>query len=124
LETELGWQYYGGKHYESRYTGFWQSYMLPVKWNIDYRLATYSTQICAGQLTREEALNLLETPSFDACKVAEDKQFICKKLGLTLEEFDGIMALPPKTYKDFPNDEKRIERIYRIYRKLFPNKRL
>ncbi len=124
LETELGWQYYGGKHYESRYTGFWQSYMLPVKWNIDYRLATYSTQICAGQLSRDEALKLLENPSYDKAKVVEDKQFICKKLGISLDEFDRIMALPPKTYIDFPNDEKRIERIYRIYRKLFPNKRL
>ncbi len=35
LQNNLGWQYYGGKHYESRFTKFYQSYYLPVKFNID-----------------------------------------------------------------------------------------
>lgn len=124
MERELGWENYGGKHYESRYTGFWQSYMLPVKWNIDYRKATYSTQICAGQLTREQALKGLETLSYKAEKVQEDKLFICKKFGITEADFDQIMQEKPLTYKAFPNEEARIERMYRMYRKLFPNKRL
>jgi N-acetyl sugar amidotransferase len=124
LEQELGWQYYGGKHYESRYTGFWQSYMLPEKWNIDYRKATLSTQICAGQVTREEALEVLSHPPYDPKKAAEDKSYICKKLGISTDEFDRIMQEKPLTYKAFPNEEKRIERVYALYRSLFPNKRL
>lgn len=124
MEKELGWQYYGGKHYESRFTGFWQSYMLPVKWNIDYRKATLSTQICAGQMSREKALEILKELPYDTAKVEEDKAFICKKFGLTKAEFDQIMQAKPLTYKAFPNQEKRIERMYRLYKKLFPNKRL
>jgi len=124
LETELGWQYYGGKHYESRYTGFWQSYMLPVKWNIDYRRATLSTQICAGQTDKESALEILKHPSFETEKVASDKAYICKKLDLSEAEFDQIMQLPPRTYKNFPNKERFINFVYGMYRKLFPNKRL
>lgn len=124
MEKELGWQYYGGKHYESRFTGFWQSYMLPVKWNIDYRKATLSTQICAGQMTREKALEILKELPYDPTKVEEDKAYICKKLGITVDEFESMMAQPPLTYKAFPNQEKRIEFIHKTYRKLFPNKRL
>ena len=40
LQEDLGWEYYGGKHYESKITGFVQSYILPVKFKIDYRRAT------------------------------------------------------------------------------------
>ena len=54
LEKQLGWTPYGGKHHESRITGFVQSYVLPTKFGIDYRKATLSTQICAGEITREE----------------------------------------------------------------------
>lgn len=124
MEKELGWQYYGGKHYESRFTGFWQSYMLPIKWNIDYRKATLSTQICAGHMTREKALEILKELPYDPAKVEEDKAYICKKLGITVDEFESIMAQPPLTYKAFPNQEKRIDFIHKTYRKLFPNKRL
>lgn len=124
LEQELGWQYYGGKHYESRITGFWQSYMLPTKWNIDYRLATLSTQICAGQMTREKALEILQDAPYQLETVQEDKLFVCKKLGISVEEFDRIMQEQPLTYKAFPNQEQQIERYYALYRKLFPNKRV
>lgn len=119
LETELGWTYYGGKHYESIYTGFVQSYMLPEKFNIDYRKATLSTQICTGETTREQALEILQNPSFDIQKVNEDKEYICSKLQISIQEFDAMMQQPPKLYTDYPNAEKRLEWIYKMYRKLF-----
>ena len=55
LKNELGWKYYGGKHYESRYTRFIQSYLLFEKFGIDYRRATLSAQICIGDVSREQA---------------------------------------------------------------------
>ena len=123
MEKELGWQNYGGKHFESRYTRFWQSYILPHKFDIDYRKATFSTQICAGHLTREEAINLLADAPYDENQIEEDKKYICKKLGISLEEFEKIMSEPPLTYRSFPNQEKSIERLHAIYRKIFPQKR-
>ncbi|RME24979.1 MAG: N-acetyl sugar amidotransferase, partial [Candidatus Zixiibacteriota bacterium] len=39
LESELGWKYYGGKHYESRFTKFFQGYYLPVRFGYDKRRA-------------------------------------------------------------------------------------
>ena len=118
LEKELSWKYYGGKHYESKYTGFIQSYLLFEKFKIDYRLATFSTQICTGELTREEALKELTKKPYDSIKAEEEKKYVCKKLEISLEEFDKIMNQSPKTYKDYPNDKKLLEFIYDFYRML------
>ena len=122
LEGELGWRYYGGKHYESEFTGFAQSYIQPVKFNLDYRKATLSTQICTGEVTREEALEILKTPPYDPKRIEQKKEYVCKKLEITLEEFENIMNMPPKSYKDYPNDEKMLNFIYNIYKKLYNKK--
>lgn len=124
LEKELNWKYYGGKHYESRFTAFWQSYILPTKFNIDYRKATFSTQILTGQLNRDEAIEQLKSPSYNMANFEDDCSYFCKKLTITRSEFDAIMAQTPKTYQDFPNDEKFIDWMFNSYRKLFPNKRI
>ena len=124
LEKELGWKYYGGKHHESRFTGLWQSYILPVKHNIDYRKATFSTQICAGHLSREEALNELMKLPYDESKLESDIHFFCKKLGISEQEFREIMKKDPKTYKSFPNRENLTKNIHKLYKWIFPNKRL
>ena len=118
LEEEFDWKFYGGKHYESVYTGFLHSYILPTKFNIDYRRATLSTQICAEAITREEALGELTKLLHDPVKVESEKAYISKKLGLSVNDFNAIMKLPPKTHRDYPNDEKMLSFIYRIYRKL------
>ena len=111
LQEELGWEYYGGKHYESKITGFVQSYILPVKFQIDYRRATLSSQICAGEITREEALEILKGPPFDAARVPEEKEYVAKKFGITLEEMDAILAAPPRTHRDYPNNERYLELV-------------
>ncbi len=116
---ELGWEYYGGKHYESTITGFIQSYLLPVKFQIDYRRATLSSQICAGEITREEALEILKTPPFDAERVREEKVYVAKKFGISLEEMDAILAAPPRTHRDYPNSERLLEPLYGVYRRFF-----
>lgn len=119
LENQLGWRYYGGKHYESKYTGFVQSYILPEKFNIDYRKATFSTQICTGEISREYAINQLILKPFQAETMEMEKEYVCKKLGISISEFENIMLEPPKIYRDYPNSEKKLELIYRLYRKLY-----
>ena len=119
LQDQLGWRYYGGKHYESKYTGFVQSYIMPEKFGMDYRRATLSTQICTGEVIREAALEELSHKPYDEVKSQEEKEYVCKKLGITVQEFDKIMSEPAKIYRDYPNAEKSLEFIYNIYRKLF-----
>lgn len=119
LKSELGWKNYGGKHYESKFTGFVQSYIQPVKFNVDYRRATLSTLICAGEATRDEALKELSMPSYNPETISREKNYVAKKLGISNEAFDSILMLPIKSYKDYPNDQKKLEFIYKIYRKIF-----
>jgi hypothetical protein len=119
LQDDLGWEYYGGKHYESKITGFVQSYILPVKFQIDYRRATLSSQICAGETTRDEALEILKAPPFDATRVPEEKAYVAKKFGITMDEMDAILAAPAKTHRDYPNNEKFLVPLYAAYRRFF-----
>lgn len=119
LEKELNWTNYGGKHHESRYTRIVQSYILPEKFNIDYRKSTSSSLICCGEITREEVIKELESKPYNEKQVAEDKEYLCKKLGITVEDFDVLMKSAPKTHADYPNNKKALEFIYGVYRKFF-----
>ncbi len=119
LTEKLGWTAYGGKHHESLYTRFVQSYLLPVKFGIDYRKATYSSQICDNTLTRDEALVLLEQPVYNATRIDADLDYVAKKLRIPRAELDAIIAAPPMTYRDYRHDERRLKVIFAIYRRLF-----
>lgn len=118
LKSEFEWQDYGGKHHESKITGFWQSYVMPTKYNMDYRRATYSSQIVSGQITREEALERLKSLPYKEDSVRKDKAYIAKKYSISVEELEKYLSLSPKTYKDFPNDKNKIEWFYKTYLKI------
>jgi hypothetical protein len=62
-----------------------------------------STLICSGQVTRAQALEELATPAYPPDQIEPDKEFVAKKLGISCEEFDAIMAAPKKRYMDYPN---------------------
>jgi N-acetyl sugar amidotransferase len=104
LKKEFGWKDYGGKHFESVFTRFFQSYYLPNKFGFDKRRAHLSSLIVSGQMTREEALKEMEKVIYPEHQLREDKDFVAKKLGITLENFDTIQALPIKTFKDYPSN--------------------
>lgn len=116
LMTELGWRDYGGKHYESVFTKFFQSYYLPVKFGYDKRMAHFASLVVSGQMTREAAKKELEQPPFDPSTVQEDKEYFAKKLGISMDEFESIMAERPKFYSDYPNSEKAYEILRKIAR--------
>jgi N-acetyl sugar amidotransferase len=109
LKSEVGWVDYGGKHYESVYTRFYQGYILPTKFNFDKRKAHFSSLICSGQMTRGDALAELNRPPYPLDQQERDKAYVIKKLNLTAAEFDEIMAQPRRKNSDFPS----IERFYR-----------
>ncbi|MGE0637171.1 MAG: N-acetyl sugar amidotransferase [Bacteroidia bacterium] len=109
--NELEWRDYGGKHYESVFTRFYQSYILPVKFHADKRKSHYSTLICSGQLTREEALELMKLPAYDNDKLKDDKEYVIKKLGLTEKDFDDLMKQPIRKHTDY----KSIVTYYNIF---------
>ena len=108
LSEELGWRDYGGKHYESQFTKFFQAYYLPEKFGFDKRKAHLSSLIVSGQISREEALAEMEKPLYEQQALKQDKMYIAKKLGLTEQQFDDIIASEPKSHHDYPNNEKLI----------------
>lgn len=126
LKKEFGWEYYGGKHYESIYTRFYQGYILPVKFGFDKRRSHISCLVNNGEMTRQEALVEMEKPAIEPQQLREDRAFVLKKLGLSESQFEEIMALPRKTFWDYPSYErdfaKSLEgRIY-YYCLAFPSK--
>jgi len=118
LQQELGWRYYGGKHYESVFTQFFQAHYLPTKFNIDKRKAHLSTLICSGQTTREEALEELKNPLYDPNVLKEHLTYVIKKLGLSQSEWNEIMNASPRTHREFPSSEKMIQVLTGIKNKL------
>jgi N-acetyl sugar amidotransferase len=111
LEKNYGWRYYGGKHYESRWTRFFQTYYLPTKFGYDKRKAHLASMIVAGEITRDQALRELEKPLYSDNELAEDKAFIAKKLGISVTELEDLVAQPPRHYSEFPNNEARARRL-------------
>ena len=101
ITEELGWRDYGGKHYESIFTRFYQGYILPRKFNIDKRKAHLSSLICSGQMSKSEALIELKNDIYDPEQLKVDKEFVLKKFGLSELEFNAIMNLPVRSHLDF-----------------------
>ncbi len=99
LERELKWVNYGDKHHESKYTSFFQSYILPRKFNIDKRKLHYSAKIRSGQISRDEAFEVINKDPFTDGEELID--YCLKKLDLTHDEFEKIMSEKPKSFLDY-----------------------
>ncbi|KAA3649602.1 MAG: N-acetyl sugar amidotransferase [Bacteroidetes bacterium] len=104
--NELGWRDYGGKHYESIFTRFYQGYILVNKFKIDKRRAHLSSLIASGQMSRPEAImELKSSPYPSETMERDDYDFVLKKLGLKLEEFEKIMEKPIVRHDTFKIDQ-------------------
>ncbi len=104
LKDEFDWKDYTGKHYESRFTKFYQTYILPKKFNIDKRKAHFSTLICSGQMTKDEALKELLKPLYNELELKKEKKFILDRLQISDEEFEDLMKKPVKKHEEYATD--------------------
>jgi hypothetical protein len=111
LEKELGWRKYAGKHFESIYTRFFQGHLLPQKFGMDKRRPHFSSLIVSGQMTRDEALDELESEPYPAEIEKDDIEYVSQKFGLTAAQFEEIMDLPVKQSDDYPNDTGLLKRF-------------
>lgn len=114
LKKELCWVNYGGKHYESVYTRFYQSYILPRKFGVDKRYGHLSDLINSGQISKEQALNEVAKPVCEKELAKEDKNFVIKKLDLNPESFEKIMNDKVKSFRDYKNNFRKIELLKKI----------
>jgi hypothetical protein len=114
LQDELGWVYYGGKHYESIYTRFYQAFVLPRKFDIDKRKAHYSNLICSNQLTRDQSAQMMREPVYPEDLLMEDRAYVIKKLHLSEQEFDSIMTSPNLTFENYRTSYSIFERAKKV----------
>ena len=101
LMDRFGWKDYGGKHFESFYTRFYQSYILNKKFGIDKRKMHLSSLIVAGQITRTEALRQLEEAPYDEQTIGRDIEYFKEKMELSDGEYEEIMNAPVKSYLEY-----------------------
>jgi len=106
LAKDFGWKWYGGHHLENRFTAFYHSYFMPKRFGIDSRLNGFSALIRSGQISREEGLNMMKQPPYLEDEIVS---LVKKRLGFSDEEFDNIMNLPKKTFKDYKTYKKTFE---------------
>lgn len=114
LKDELEWIDYGGKHYESVYTRFYQGFILPTKFNIDKRRAHYSDLINSGQLDKTTAIQDLKLPAYKNEMFMVDYHFVLKKLDISQENFTSLMNMPVKSFNDYKNSFKFITFLKKI----------
>lgn len=102
---ELKWRDYGGKHYESIFTRFFQAYILPKKFNIDKRRPHLSALVCSNQMSRDEAIKRLSQSPYPNIEMEKnDYEFFLKKMQLNSHDFEKIMAMPPRTHEYYPSN--------------------
>ncbi len=103
LQDKFGWEPYENKHYENIFTRWYEGYYLPHKFGYDKRRVYFSNEILTGTMTRDNALNELEQLPYPKEMIREDQTYIAKKLGVSPEEFEHIIAGPNKTYREYKN---------------------
>jgi len=114
LEDKIGYKKYPRKHGESIFTKFFQNHYLPTKFGLDKRKPHLSSLIVSNQLTKDEAKKEITKSLYDADELIEDKEYIAKKLGVDIDEFNQILDNPIHKYSDF----KSMENLYRLMKKV------
>lgn len=111
LIDRMAWSDYGGKHFESIFTRFFQAYILPKKFRMDKRRPHLSNLIQMGEMSREAALDEIEKCPWDYPLFEQDYQFFVKKLGFAEGQFEALMNEPPRSVYEFPNSIGQLRRF-------------
>ena len=123
LVSEYGYEPYGQKHFEDLLTKFLEGYWSPVRFGHDIRRAQLSSLIVTGQLSREEALTILEQPPLSDDESKELFEEVAKKLEISEDELTTYREMPKCTEK-FKSQEKIYTFGIRLYEKLGIEKRI
>ncbi len=118
LMERFGWQPYPQKHFESRFTRFYESYWLPKRFGYDVRRVQFASLIVTGQMTREEALAELEKLPYDPQTIEQEIEFVANKLGITIHELNSYMTMPKRSYLDYRSQRQIYDLGAKVMRSL------
>lgn len=122
LQREYGWTPYPHKHFESRFTRFFESYWLPERFEYDPRRVQFSSLILAGQMSRVDALAELKEKPYDPETVKDDFKYVATKLGISVDLLQNYFDMPKKFYWDYKNSQKLLSQLSVIATKLNLNR--
>ncbi|MBU3604112.1 N-acetyl sugar amidotransferase [Polynucleobacter sp. AP-Kaivos-20-H2] len=105
LVERFGWQPYPRKHFESRFTRFYESYWLFKRFGYDVRRVQFSSLILTGQMSREEALEELKKSPYDEQTIAQDIEFVANKLAISVPELESYLEAPRRSYQDYKSQK-------------------
>ncbi len=106
LEEEYEWKPYPQKHFESRFTKFYEGYWLPERFGFDTRRVQYSSLILTEQMKRDEALEKLKSPAYNQETINDEFEYIATKLRIPPEELKEYFNMPKKFYWDYKNQQR------------------
>ena len=106
LVEKFGWQPYPQKHFESRFTRFYEAYWLPRKFGYDTRKVQYSSLILTNQMKREDAIELLKYPSLDEGTSSLEFNYVATKLRIDITELQYYFDSPNKTFRDYRSQSR------------------
>jgi hypothetical protein len=112
LRSRYRWEYYGGHHLENRMTAFCHGVYLPGKFGADMRNNTLSACVRNGSMDRAAAWAEYNTPPTVEPQLVE---YFRKRLGFGEAEYEQIMAMPPRSWHDFPTYKQRFERLRPVF---------
>ncbi len=117
LKDQFNFKPYEYKHYESIFTRFYQGYILPEKFKIDKRILHLSTLIITNQLTRTEAIKILNSSPYPSdYQFKEDKEYFLKKMNWSENKLNDYMNRPPKSHEDYPNSKFIYNNLLKFYK--------
>ena len=116
MSEAFGWQDYGKKHDESRFTRLFQNHYLPKKFGYEKRRAHFASLIVSGVMTRKQALAEMGKPLCDPMELEADIAYVCERLEISRADWEGFMALPNRHFTDYPNYESLIRFGRRVKR--------
>lgn len=123
LVKNYGYEPYGQKHFEDLLTKFLEGYWMPKRFGHDIRRAQLSSLVVTGQMTREEALKILEQAPITEEEGKEMFKEVAKRLEISEEELQKFFEMPKCTEK-FKSQEKLYNFGIRLYEWLGIEKRI
>jgi len=104
LSKKYGWKSYPQKHFESRFTKFYEGYWMPTRFGYDTRRVQYSSLIVTGQMSRDIAIEKLNPPPYDLSSIDDEFEYVATKLRISIEELKSYHTMPKKWFRDYKNE--------------------
>ncbi len=97
LVKEYGYEPYGQKHFEDLLTKFLEGWWNPTRFGHDIRKAQLSSLVITGQISRDEAIEILKEPPLTSEESFQLIEEVSKRLEIGIDKLMDLYNLPECT---------------------------